>query len=162
MGVNSGFTFSGLFFAGFLRQVRRASPARMPDVRHRKQTLAWQEYGFKVCSLVTNVGKSCFLSILSVDIADDDGIAYDLVEPHGGTGRADRCPAGGIGCSDSAAKTILRPGRAPAHGLAGGESRLAMAECLWRISLLRRGIPAPGMQGGRAGKNPVLPGRSGR
>lgn len=68
-----------------MRQARRASPARMPDVRHRKQTLAWQEYDFKVCSLVINVGKSCFLSILSVDIADDDGIAYDLVEPHGGT-----------------------------------------------------------------------------
>lgn len=39
--------------------------------------------------------ESCFLSILSMDIAYDDSIAGDFVESHGGIGPADRCPEAG-------------------------------------------------------------------
>lgn len=100
-----------------------------------------------------------------MDVAYDDSIAGDFMEARRGIGSADRGSMdregiSGQGCEDKAA---ARTGGAPAHGLAGDEDCFPMVHGLWRVSLLRGRDPSPGMQRGRAGKNPFpLTGGSGR
>lgn len=62
--------------------------------------------GSKIRFLVSNTGnwaekyseiESCFFSILSMDVAYDDSVAGDLMEPHRGIGPAGRCSTLGNG-----------------------------------------------------------------